>query len=122
MLEYCVVFTSLIQPMKKSRILQKKIARRKLEVPMPVAQCLAKLDARSTGRPVAQLKNTRQNTLASWKPMNLRESARKDLFIKIMKIISLEKGKNSLSHYNLVHNLIPMPQGTKNTRCESCSG
>ena len=31
------------------------------------------------------------------------------------------KGMNSLSHYNLVHKFIPMPQALKNTRCEGCS-
>ena len=32
------------------------------------------------------------------------------------------RGMNSLSHYNLVHKFIPMPQALKNTRCEGCSG
>ena len=54
-------------------------------------QCLAKLDARSTGRPVALKRSARQNTLALSKPTSLRESAWKDLFIKPMHIILLEK-------------------------------
>ena len=53
-------------------------------------QCLAKLDARSTGRPAALKRSARQNTLPLSKPTSLRESAWKDLFIKIMKIILLE--------------------------------
>ena len=32
------------------------------------------------------------------------------------------KGINSLSHFNLVHEFIPMPQALKNTQRESCSG
>ena len=31
------------------------------------------------------------------------------------------RGRNSLSHYNLVHRFIPMPEALKNSRCEGCS-
>ena len=55
-------------------------------------QCLANFNVRSTGEPVAQLKNTRQNTLALSRPMNLRGNAWKDLLTRIMKIILQEKG------------------------------
>ena len=44
-------------------------------------QCPAKLDARSTGRPVPLRRSARQTTLALSKPTSLRESAWKDLFI-----------------------------------------
>ena len=54
-------------------------------------QCLAKLDVISTGRPVAFKRSARQDTLACSKPMSLRESAWKDLFMKIMKIMLQEK-------------------------------
>ena len=57
---------------------------RKLEVPMPAA-CLAEPDAKSTGKPVAFWIIVRQNTHASLKPTNLRESVRKELYIKVMK-------------------------------------
>ena len=32
------------------------------------------------------------------------------------------KGINSLSHCNLVHKFIPMPQASKNSGCGGCSG
>ena len=89
MLENCVVFTSLIQLVKiNSRISWKtRVECWKFRCQV---QCLAKLDARSTGRLAALKRSARQNLLPLSKPTSLRESAWKDLFIKIMKIILLE--------------------------------
>ena len=67
-----------------------KNARGKLEIPMPAAMP-CKLQRDTYRKPVAQLKNTRQNTLALLKPMNLRGNARKDLLTRILKIILHEK-------------------------------
>ena len=55
----------------------------------------------------------RQNTHASLKLTNLRESVWKELYTKIMKTTLQKKGVNSLNHYNLVHKFIPMPQAMK---------
>ena len=74
-------------------------------------QCLAEPDAQSTGKPVAFWLIARQNTHASLKPTNLREGVWKELFMKVMKIILQEEELvNSLNHYNLVHEFIPMLQ------------
>ena len=40
----------------------------------------------------------------------------------ITKITSLQMKFLSLSHYNLVHKFLPMPQALKKSRCEGCSG
>ena len=53
--------------------------------------CLARSGEASTERLAALLALARQNMHASLKPKSPRESAWKDLFIKIMKIILLEK-------------------------------
>ena len=55
----------------------------------------------------------RQSRHASWKLMNLRESVWNPLHQEIMKITSREKGCNSISHNNLAHKLIPLPQTMK---------
>ena len=78
MLDNRMVLMSLILTMKNSRTFSKN-ARRKFEVPMPEP------DAKNAGKPD-------QNTHASLKPTNLRESAWKELLIKVMKIISHGKG------------------------------
>ena len=74
-------------------------------------QCFANFNVRSTGKPVA-LTSARQTTLALLKPMNLwgthggissQESWRS----------YCRKRMNSLSHENLVHKFIPMPQAMK---------
>ena len=53
----------------------------------------------------------RQNTNASLKPTNLRESVWKELYIKIMNEDHIAgKGIKSLNDYNLVHKFIPMPK------------
>ena len=54
-------------------------------------QCLAKPDAKTTGKPVALRKIVRQNMPAPLKPTNPRKNLRKDLFIKVMKIILQEE-------------------------------
>ena len=73
--------------MNNSRILKK---RRKFEVPLPAAMP-AEPDVKSTGRRVALWIIGRQNTHASLKPTNPRESVWKELFIKVMSIILWKK-------------------------------
>ena len=99
MQENCEEFTSLIQQMRNSKETIQN-AWRKLEVPMPAAM---PCKSRGRGRPVAPRVFARQNTHASLKPTNQRESVWKGLHIKIMKITLQGKGINSLNHYNLVH-------------------
>ena len=72
-----VVFTSLIRLMMNSRRTQ--------NVGISDASC------EKCRRSVALKRSARQNTLALSKPTSLRESAWKDFFMKIMKIILLEK-------------------------------
>ena len=77
-------------------------------------QCLVDFNFISTGKPVAQLDNTRRNMLMLSKLTNLWEYDWKEYRRGIMKITSLQKELiSSLSHYNLVHTLIPMPQTLK---------
>ena len=76
--------------------------------------CLAR-QARNVrkGRPVARLKISSINLRVSWKPVNPQECVWKKLDQNIMRTILQEKGDNSLQHYNLVHEFIPMPQAMK---------
>ena len=82
-----------------------KNARRKLEIPMPAAM-LANCNVTSTGKPVAQLKNTRQNLLVD-ESTRIRLEGVPDRHHEDQ---LAAKGINSPSHYNLVHKFIPMPQ------------
>ena len=54
-----------------------------------------------------------QNTHASWKPANLRESASERTLPEDHEDRIAGKGFNSLSHYNLLHKFIPMLQTMK---------
>ena len=65
-------------------------ARRKLEFPMPAAiPCKTRREEHK--KPAASRKIVRQNTPALLKPANLRETVRKKLFIKVIKIILQEE-------------------------------
>ena len=75
-------------------------------------QCFARSREERTGKLVTFLMLARQNTHALLKPTNLRESVWKELCTNIMKTILQERGINSLSHCNLVHNFTPMPKAT----------
>ena len=55
----------------------------------------------------------KQNLRVFWKLMNLRDCVWEIHYQIIMKTIFAGKGENSLQHYNLVHNFIPMPQAMK---------
>ena len=103
-----VVFTSLILRIKNSRKLWKKrVESWRIRCQH---QCLAEPDAKSTRKPVAFRTIVRQNTHASLKPTNLRESVWKELSIKGHEDHIAVRGINSLNHYNLVHKFIPMPK------------
>ena len=83
-------------------------ARGKLEL-----QCLARFNVRSTGKPVAQLKNTRQKYACI---AEADESMRKRMegsHHKYHEDHFAGKGVNSLSHYNIVHKFNSMPQAMK---------
>ena len=45
--------------------------------------------------------------------MSPRDNGWNHLYRKIIKITSQAKGYNSMTHYNLVHKFIPMPQAMK---------
>ena len=82
--ENCEVSTSLIQQLSNSRKLEKMRGESwKFRCQQ---QCVARPEDESTGKPVALRVFARQNTRASLKPTNLRESVWKGLYIKIMKI------------------------------------
>ena len=76
-------------------------------------QYLAEPDAKSTGKPVAFWTNVRQNTHASLKPTNLRESVWKELFFEGHENHIAGKGINSLNHNNLAHKFMPMLEAMK---------
>ena len=119
MLEICVVFTSLILMMRNSKLSWRmRIESWKFRCQ---PQCLANLNVRSTGKPIALKTIARSNTLALLRPMNLRGSTWNDLFTRIMKII-LQENEKSLSHNNLVRKFIPMLQAMKNTSCNNFIG
>ena len=75
MLEFCVVFTSLIQQMKNSW----RVESWKFQCQ---PQCFAEPDAKSTGKLVAFWLIVRRNTQASLKGTNLLESLWKELFYR----------------------------------------
>ena len=85
-------------------------------------RCFVNFNFMSTGRLVAQLKNTGQNTLVVLKPMNLWGNAWKDLFTRIMKIILQEKGWIHWVATIWCANIIPLHSSNKNTRCKGSSG
>ena len=91
MLENCVVFTSLIQRDAefKETILKRMEEVGSSEVLQP---CFARSGEASTGRLVAPVALARQTTHESLKPTNLRESAWKDFYMKIMKTSLQEEG------------------------------
>ena len=95
--------------------------RRKLEIPMPAAM------------PCKTPVNCRGETCRSFGKHKIKcaciVDADESLRIRLEGVPQMyhedhiaARGRNSLSHYNLVHKLIPMPQALKNTRCEGCSG
>ena len=79
-------------------------------------RCLVDFNFISTGRPVAQLDNTRRNVLVLLKPSDLWKYAWKGLKARTMKTTS--KGE-ALIHWVtiiLVHKFIPMPQALKKNK------
>ena len=84
MQESCEVFLLLIRQTRSSRKLSKQTHGKswKFWWEQP---CFARSEQVSSGKLVALLAYARQNTHASWKPTNIRESVWKELYIKIMK-------------------------------------
>ena len=77
--------------------------------------CLAR-QARNVSmeRPVAKPMRSNQNLRVSWKPVNPQDCVWKNLYRIIMRTTLQERWTiNSLQHYNMVHNFIPMPQAMK---------
>ena len=98
-----------------------KHARRKLEIPMPAAMpCKTPLNCRGeTCRSIGKRKTKYACVVDADEPMRIRSEGVPHRYHEDH---IFAKGINSLSHYNLVHKFIPMPQALKNTRCEGCSG
>ena len=63
-----------------------------------------------------------QNLRVFWKLVNLQDCAWENHYRTMMKTIFSGKGDNSLLHYNLVHNFIPMPQAMKIPAAKGSSG
>ena len=55
----------------------------------------------------------RQSMHASWRLLSPRDNVWNHLYRKIMKITSAGKRYNSMTHHNLVHKFIPVPQAMK---------
>ena len=90
-----------------------KNARKKLEHQW-LPECLARHAGKaSMVRPVARLMISSLSLHVSWKPVNPQECVWKNLYQNIMRTSSAGRGDNSLQHYNLVHNFIPMPPAMK---------
>ena len=89
-----------------------KAARRKLEVPMPAAMP-CKIQLKSSGETHRNI-GKRKTKYACI--VDADESTRPRLEgagHKLHQDHIIEKGVNSLNHYNLVHKFIPMPQAMK---------
>ena len=67
----------------------------------------------STGQPVLHPIRSTHNLHVSWKPVNPHDCVWKNIWRIIMVNILQEKRDNSLQHYNLVHKVIPVPEGMK---------
>ena len=65
------------------------------------------------GEPVARLMISNLNLRVSWKSVNPQECVWKNLYQITLKTTFAGRGDNSLQHYNLVHQFIPMPQAMK---------
>ena len=93
----------------KETIKKKKKARRKLEVPMPAAM-LCKIRRGTYKETCRTLMLPKQNTHASLKPTNSVRIRMEGALHRYHEDHIAGKGTNSLNHYNLVHNFIPLPQ------------
>ena len=98
-----------------------KNARRKLEIPMSAAMpCKTPVICRGeTCRSIGKHKTKYVCIVDADESMRIRLEGVPQRYHEDH--ISA-KGINSLSHYNLVHNFVPMLQALKNTGCEGCSG
>ena len=94
-----------------------KNARGKLEVPMPAMPC--RTGREESRKPVSFWKIVRQNTHASLKPGNLRESVWQELFMKFIKTTLQAKGFTSMTHYNLVHKVYSYAPSNENSGSKS---
>ena len=101
--------------------LTKKAARKKLEVPMPAAM-LCTIPIKSSGENHLNVgkRKTKYACIVdgdeSTRP-RLEGAGHKPHQDHIT-----AKGMNSISHYSLVHKVIPMPQALKHSRCKGSSG
>ena len=101
--EDCVIFISLILIVRNIWILRKmRVVIWKFRCE---PQCLANFNVIRSGKPVAQLRNTRQNALVLLKPMNPWGNAWKDLLTRITMIILQEKDEfiESLQYGAKIH-------------------
>ena len=95
----------LIEPSDEDIKLTIKTARRKLEVPMPAAMP-CKIQIKSSGATCRNIekRKTKYSCIVE------ADESTKELCTNLIKITSLQKGMNSLTHYSLVHKFIPMAQ------------
>ena len=98
-----------------------KNARRKLEIPMPAAMpCILQLHKhRETCCTVGQNKTKYACIVEADESVGIRMEGSQS---KTHEDHIAGRGMNSLSHYDLVHKFIPMPQAMKNTRSKGSSG
>ena len=88
-------------------------ARKKWETPMAPAMPCKTSKKNKNGRPVARLMISSQNLRVSWKPVNPHDCAWENHYRLIIEDHIAKKRNNSLKHYNLVHEFIPMPKAMK---------
>ena len=98
-----------------------KAARRKLEVPMPAAMpCnIQKRSSGETHRNIGKRKTKYACIVDADESTRPRPEGAGH---KPHQDHSAATGTNSITHYSLVHKLIPMPQAVKKTRCKGSSG
>ena len=102
-------------------------ARKELEVPMEAAM-VCKTEDDQASQQVAGKKTAKNPRIQQtpphqkWRLMSPRDNVRNHLYQKIMMITSRGKGYNSMTHYNLVHKFILMPQAMKIPDAKSCRG
>ena len=96
-------------------------ARRRLEMPMPAAMpCKTPVTCRGeTCRSIGKSKTKYACAVDVNKSMRIRLEGVPPRYHEDH---IAAKGINSLSHYNLVHKFIPMPQALKKTGCKGSSG
>ena len=118
--ENCVVFTSLVLVVRNSRISWKmRIESWKFRCQ---PQCFAKFNVRGTGK---NCRTVEEHKIKYACVVEADESMRKRMegsHLKNDEEHIAGEGTNSLSHNNLLHKFIPVPQALKSSRCKGRIG